>query len=123
MFKNITGHNLGSYIHGRRLSECAVALRFTGHSILDIGMQYQFDSQQTFTRAFKKQFTKTPAAYCRSKEWSMTGIQPQICFDTSLIQQPEFVFLSPKKLIGITQSYNCNSEQISKSRTELRWYF
>lgn len=58
MFKNITGHNLGSYIRGRRLSECAVALRFTGHSILDIGMQYQFDSQQTFTRAFKNNLPK-----------------------------------------------------------------
>lgn len=53
MFKDITGHAIGAYIRARRLSKAAVALRLTSRPILDIALQYRFDSQQTFTRAFK----------------------------------------------------------------------
>lgn len=54
MFKDVTGHAIGAYIRARRLSKSAVALRLTSRPILDIALQYRFDSQQTFTRAFKK---------------------------------------------------------------------
>lgn len=63
MFKDVTGHAIGAYIRARRLSKSAVALRLTARPILDIALQYRFDSQQTFTRAFKKQFAQTPALY------------------------------------------------------------
>ena len=56
MFKEVTGQAIGSYIRSRRLARAAVALRLTSRPILDIALQYRFDSQQTFTRAFKKQF-------------------------------------------------------------------
>lgn len=59
MFKDVTGHAIGAYIRARRLSKSAVALRLTARPILDIALQYRFDSQQTFTRAFKKQFAQT----------------------------------------------------------------
>ncbi|MDU6435508.1 MAG: helix-turn-helix domain-containing protein [Pantoea sp.] len=59
MFKDVTGHAIGAYIRARRLSKAAVALRLTSRPILDIALQYRFDSQQTFTRAFKKQFNQT----------------------------------------------------------------
>lgn len=58
MFKDITGNAIGAYIRARRLSKAAVALRLTSRPILDIALQYRFDSQQTFTRAFKKQLRK-----------------------------------------------------------------
>lgn len=58
MFKDVTGHAIGAYIRARRLSKSAVALRLTARPILDIALQYRFDSQQTFTRAFKKQFAR-----------------------------------------------------------------
>ena len=66
MFKDVTGHAIGAYIRARRLSKSAVALRLTARPILDIALQYRFDSQQTFTRAFKKQFSLTPALYGNS---------------------------------------------------------
>ena len=72
MFKDVTGHAIGAYIRARRLSKSAVALRLTARPILDIALQYRFDSQQTFTRAFKKQFSLTPALYRRSPG---TGLQ------------------------------------------------
>ncbi|HCC0721304.1 TPA: helix-turn-helix domain-containing protein, partial [Salmonella enterica subsp. enterica serovar Paratyphi A] len=78
MFKDVTGHAIGAYIRARRLSKSAVALRLTARPILDIALQYRFDSQQTFTRAFKKQFSQTPALYRRSPEWSAFGIRPPL---------------------------------------------
>lgn len=62
MFKDVTGHAIGAYIRARRLSKSAVALRLTARPILDIALQYRFDSQQTFTRAFKKQFSPDASA-------------------------------------------------------------
>lgn len=70
MFKEVTGQAIGAYIRGRRLSKSAMALRLTARPILDIALQYRFDSQQTFTRAFKRQFALTPAFYRRSADWN-----------------------------------------------------
>lgn len=58
MFKDVTGNAIGSYIRARRLTKAAVALCLTSRPILDIALQYRFDSQQTFTRAFKSSLPK-----------------------------------------------------------------
>lgn len=123
MFKDITGNAIGAYIRARRLSKAAVALRLTGRPILDIALQYRFDSQQTFTRAFKKQFAQTPALYRRAEDWNAFGICPPIRLGAFTLPQPEFVSLPDKHLVGLTQSYSCTLEQITTVRTELRSQF
>lgn len=77
MFRSATGHALGSYIRERRLSQAAQALRSTPRPILDIALQYHFDSQPSFSRAFKKQFGKTPAVYRRTTRWDVVKTRPQ----------------------------------------------
>jgi AraC family transcriptional activator of mar-sox-rob regulon len=77
MFRSTTGHALGSYIRERRLTQAAQALRATPRPILDIALQYHFDSQPSFSRAFKKQFGKTPAVYRRTTRWDVAEIRPQ----------------------------------------------
>lgn len=54
----------------------AQELRETGFSVLRIAEKYQFDSQQTFTRTFKKHFNMTPAVYRRSEDQSNYGFCP-----------------------------------------------
>uniref|UniRef100_A0A182SBB9 HTH araC/xylS-type domain-containing protein n=1 Tax=Anopheles maculatus TaxID=74869 RepID=A0A182SBB9_9DIPT len=78
---------------------------------------------QTFTRAFKKQFTQTPALYRRAEDWSASGICPPIRLGAFTLPQPEFVTLPEQHLIGLTQSYSCTLEQISNFRNELRAQF
>ncbi|WON78103.1 helix-turn-helix domain-containing protein [Serratia sp. UGAL515B_01] len=73
MFRSTTGYALGSYIRERRLSKAAHALRASQRSILDIALQFRFDSQPSFSRAFKKQFGKTPAVYRRSARQDATS--------------------------------------------------
>lgn len=53
MFRRQTNLPLAAYIRARRLYLAAFSLRFTQKSILDISLEYQFDSQQTFSRCFK----------------------------------------------------------------------
>jgi len=123
MFKDVTGNAIGAYIRARRLSKAAVALRLTSRPILDIALQYRFDSQQTFTRAFKKQFAQTPALYRRSEDWHSFGICPPIRLGAFILPQPEFMSLPEQHLIGITQSYSCTLEQITTYRNEMRLHF
>lgn len=86
-------------------------------------MQYRFDSQQTFTRAFKKQFAQTPALYRRAEDWHSLGICPPIRLGSYTLPQAEFITLPEQHLVGLTQSYSCTLEQISTFRTELRSHF
>ncbi len=123
MFKDVTGHAIGAYIRARRLSKSAVALRLTARPILDIALQYRFDSQQTFTRAFKKQFAQTPALYRRSPEWSAFGMRPPLRLGEFTPPQAHFVTLPETHLVGVTQSYSCTLEQISDFRNEMRIQF
>lgn len=123
MFKEVTGQAIGSYIRSRRLSRAAVALRLTSRPILDIALQYRFDSQQTFTRAFKKQFDRTPALYRRSDEWCAVGICPPITLDPQNLPKWEFVTLSEKKLIGIEQTCSHTLEQWAEACSNMRQTF
>ncbi|MDQ0550035.1 MDR efflux pump AcrAB transcriptional activator RobA [Pantoea agglomerans] len=123
MFKDVTGHAIGAYIRARRLSKAAVALRLTSRPILDIALQYRFDSQQTFTRAFKKQFAQTPAWYRRSSDWNSFGIRPPIRLADETQPEPAFVTLPETVLVGQTQNYTCILEQISSYRDEMRIHF
>lgn len=123
MFKEVTGQAIGSYIRGRRLAKSAVALRLTARPILDIALQYRFDSQQTFTRAFKKQFNRTPAFYRRSPEWSASGICSPIHLDDFQAPSVHFVTVPDIQLAGVTRSYSCTLEQVSDFRHEMRTQF
>ncbi|MGL9750771.1 MAG: MDR efflux pump AcrAB transcriptional activator RobA [Symbiopectobacterium sp.] len=123
MFKDITGHAISAYIRARRLTKAAMVLCMTGRPILDIALQYRFDSQQSFTSAFKKQFAQTPASYRRAEEWNTYGILPPLRLDEFTLPQPEFVTLPDTQLVGVTQNCNCSLEQICNFRTEMRVHF
>jgi AraC-like DNA-binding protein len=63
LFKQTTGVALGEYVRARRLSCAAIDLKLTSRTVLDIALQYGFNSQQTFTRAFKNKFHLPPGRY------------------------------------------------------------
>lgn len=63
MFRAVTKQTLGGYIRERRLTLAAEALCQTQRPVFDIAMQYGYDSQQTFSRVFRRQYAQTPTAY------------------------------------------------------------
>ena len=63
IFKNITGMNISTYIKKRRLTQTAILLKLTKKKINHISMDLNFSTQQTFTRAFQREFKVTPLMY------------------------------------------------------------
>lgn len=66
-FKNLTGQTFRDYFSQRKLAYSAIALRDTDRGILDVAVQYGYDSQEAYTRAFRNAFGVTPGAYRREK--------------------------------------------------------
>lgn len=66
MFAAVTGLSLGSYIRRRRLTRAAVRLRDSSERIIEIAVNSGFESQESFTRAFKSMFGANPNEYRKS---------------------------------------------------------
>ena len=104
IFRNETGIPLYEYIRKRRLARASFLLLTTDLSILDIAVYFCFESQEAFSRAFKKAYKLPPGKYRRAlknlikgelvmdnnseiKNWIVTGTAPdkykcQIDFST-----------------------------------------
>ncbi len=60
LFQSITGFSPKTYLQQRRLSEALKELKNTNKKVIEIAFDYQFNSHEAFTRAFKKQFGLNP---------------------------------------------------------------
>jgi len=107
MFQAMAGYSLKEYIRRRRLSEATEKLRTTEISILELAFMCQYESQEAFTRAFKKEFGRNPGDFRKHKasfrsflpmdvtnnrlkgEKEMVEIQPQI------VNKSEFLVIGP----------------------------
>lgn len=123
LFKNQTGLALGSYIRARRLSCSAVALRFTTDSIMDISLRYRFDSQQTFCRAFKKQFNATPSEYRKREGWKIEGFCLPIRENKDLNVDVNLVKLSAITLLGKQHRYTKGINEWNFKTEEVRRHY
>lgn len=81
LFKQTTGVALGEYVRARRLSCAAIDLKLTSRTVLDIALQYGFNSQQTFTRAFKNKFHLPPGRYRKQGDWNLSALCPSLLSD------------------------------------------
>ena len=81
LFKQATGIARGEYVRSRRLSCAAIDLKLTSRTVLDIALQYGFDSQQTFTRAFKNKFHLPPGRYRKQGSWDLSALGPSLLSD------------------------------------------
>lgn len=63
IFQAAVGMSVSEYIRIRRLANAASTLLHTDERIIDIAIFYQFDSQESFTSAFKKLYSLPPGRY------------------------------------------------------------
>jgi len=63
IFQSSVGVSVAAYIRMRRLANAASNLLQTDERIIDIAMYYQFESQEVFTRAFKRTYHLPPGRY------------------------------------------------------------
>ncbi|GLY09890.1 helix-turn-helix domain-containing protein [Pseudobacillus badius] len=109
VFQTGTGMTAAEYIRNRRLARAAAVLRCTDEPIINIALDFQFGTQESFTRAFKKQYQLPPGQYRKLigtiltekggeqmenqqevKGWFLSGSHPfnyKIGVDTNVVHQ------------------------------------
>ncbi|MEJ6950844.1 helix-turn-helix transcriptional regulator [Natronospora cellulosivora (SeqCode)] len=68
LFREANGQTLVRYIKKRKLSHAAFKLINTDINILDIAVSYGFNSHDSFTRAFRREFGESPSQFRKKKE-------------------------------------------------------
>ncbi|MCE4049106.1 MULTISPECIES: AraC family transcriptional regulator [Bacillaceae] len=63
IFQKEIGVSASEYIRYRRLANAAHMLLYTDEKIIDIAFYYHFESQESFTRSFKKYYQIPPGQY------------------------------------------------------------
>lgn len=118
LFSVVTGCTMKDYIRARRLSEAARELVHTLDPIPVIAERYGFESQESFTRAFKRQFRITPGKLRRDKA-PFPYLQPfrimETPSDKGAMMEPKFVDLGELRVVGMV----CRTTQKNNSIPQL----
>lgn len=75
IFKELIGLPPFEYIRRLRLSKSALKLRDTEQRVLDVALDFVFDTHEGFTRAFSREFGITPKQYAKKPKpvWLYTA--------------------------------------------------
>lgn len=118
IFKALTNETLKTYIRSRRFSRSLETLANTEERILDIALAAGFDTQESFTRAFKKAFSVTPAHY--RKHAHAFAFMRKVRFDTDYLNhlhanlslEPDMYEQPQMHLVGMrTRFFGVDSEK------------
>ncbi|QHI71570.1 AraC family transcriptional regulator [Aminipila terrae] len=96
MFKSLTGESIIEYVQSRKLSSSINELVNSNMRMIDIAMDYGFDHEQSYIRAFKKRFGYTPFKV-RSEQVSINitekiNINDILSVNNSITYRPFYVF-------------------------------
>lgn len=118
-FSYMTGMTLTEYIRRRRLTRAAEELRRTTRSIVEIAVDYGYDSAAAFSRAFARQHGISPSVY--RKDGGSLKVYPPASFHIIIKGAKEMDFriieLEDTLVYGVTKDYDARTY---KSREELR---
>lgn len=112
LFHSVTGYSPKNYLQLRRLSESLKELKKTDKKIIEIAIEYQFNSHEAYTRAFKKQFGINPKQVREgisfSNESVLNPVNDDYLYQLENIKNkdPELVELPMKILAGISFFYD-----------------
>jgi AraC family transcriptional regulator len=108
MFQSMVGDSVTEYIRKRRLTLAASQLLNTEKRIIDIAFDFHFESQEAFTRAFKKLFGITPGRYrsfigpFAKKMVEPANIDEKSSVKGGNLMEPRIVEKGEIKVIGMT---------------------
>lgn len=118
MFKALTNETLKSYIRSRRLANARRLLVASTDGILTIAFAAGFESQEAFTRAFKRAFGVTPARYRRLGDDHL--FLEKVRIDAAYLEhihggvslEPELADMPARTMVGLaTRFYDVSSER------------
>lgn len=105
VFKSLTGQSIMEYVQARKLSSSIGEITDSNMRIIDIAMEYGFDYEQSYIRAFRKKFGYTPLKV-RSEELSLIiqeklNMNDIMSMNHSIVYKPFFVFRQRFNLVGL----------------------
>lgn len=104
LFKKHIGISIGKYIQLRRASRAAVLLKLTNIPLADIASKLFYDSQQTFTREFKKNTGYTPLQYRNQNVWTFPNLIGSR-YTKNTLPPPRYCYLNKTAIYGRIERY------------------
>ena len=95
---------LAKYIRLRKLSASLVKLAFSDYRVIDIAKDFGFEHEQSYIRAFKREFGITPGQY--KKKGAIITSTPKLTMDDyidipeGILSKPDIVVIPEMFLIG-----------------------
>jgi AraC family transcriptional regulator len=86
LFKELTGKSPFEYIRALRLTKAAFRLRNEETKVVDVALDFVFESHEGFTRAFSREFGISPRAYSQNRR-EIRLFMPKRAADYYLKQQ------------------------------------
>ncbi|WP_128896555.1 helix-turn-helix domain-containing protein [Longirhabdus pacifica] len=108
LFYAVTGETIGHYMMNRRLTEAATLLLESNKSVVSIAMDTGFQSHEVFTRAFQRNFHKSPSSFRKSgslsKYFTKYPIQLSYLYNKQhhLLDKVDEVYMEQKEVWGMT---------------------
>ncbi len=106
IFSGLTGESVSSYLRKRRFAAAAQELIRSERRVLDIALDYGFESQASFTRAFKQAYGLTPGEYRRQGQPLILIDKPMLTADrlahlSRHRREPRFAHRGHRRVVGL----------------------
>jgi AraC family transcriptional regulator len=114
----LTGKPLIEYLRARRLAASLGDLLQGDRRVVDIALDYCFEYEQSYIRAFKKQFGLTPGAYrrerptleiaesLRERPWSALG-------ENGILVSPRTTMIPGYGIVGLSRAFGADAGEDS----------
>ncbi|MBR3305427.1 MAG: AraC family transcriptional regulator [Christensenellaceae bacterium] len=100
-FKVLTGYTLAEYIRNRRLSEAALDIKNSSRSMLDISLDYRYNSTASFARAFSRFHGHTASQVKKGADIRLfPPVRVRVAFQGGEPLEYRIVTMLPFRLIG-----------------------
>lgn len=115
LFHLVTGHPPGEYIQRRRLAESLGPLCDTNRPVIAIALDYGFDYEQSYIRAFRRHFGTSPGRYRTGRDplpilprfnpSSLTPIgEDTIALAPRMVQKPSTTIVGLRRRIDLQEN-------------------
>lgn len=116
-FRVLMGETVMDYARRRRLTLAAVRLVDEDIRLIDLALASKFESQEAFSRAFKKQFHVTPGDFRKSGTRLMANtlnapdLSQLVHTKEKITMEPKFVETEEFKVIGLMANFNDDTKK------------
>ena len=125
VFRLMTGIALKEYIRNRRLVSSAYELVNTDGKIIDLAYKYQYETPESFTRAFTKMFGVTPSVYRKNNKYAIVFQKIDILqmrlkiLQGGYFMEPKIIDIEEIKIIGIELRTSFDDSEFSMGIKDL----